>query len=141
MSRWYGFRGHWLGVGLPTYISIDRKLEIGCEIQFFCCGNSGILMKLLIFKSADEDDCNTTEDIPRGTKEPVELFCPWLGTWRLTCGDSHFASVRTAAQLYQNVINFERCIKNGAKKYSMKPLGQTALEEDGESLCMTLFLS
>ena len=81
MSRWYGVGGHWLGVGLPTYIAIDRKPENGCEIQYYCCGKFRILTRLRIVKSADEDECNTTGDMPRGTQETVELVRPWLGTW------------------------------------------------------------
>ena len=25
--RWYGLRGHWINIGLPIYVAIDRKPE------------------------------------------------------------------------------------------------------------------
>lgn len=136
ISRWYGVGGHWLGVGLPMYITMDRKPENGCKIQSSCCGKSGMLTRLQIIKSADDDNCNTTENMPRGTQETIELVRPWLGSWRLTCGDSHFASVRTAEIMYENGMFFEGCIKNATKRYPMKPLSETALEGRGDSLSM-----
>ena len=33
ISRWYGQGGNWINIGLPMYVTIDRKLENGCEIQ------------------------------------------------------------------------------------------------------------
>jgi hypothetical protein len=33
ISCWYGQGGHWIDVGLPHYVAIDRKPENGCEIQ------------------------------------------------------------------------------------------------------------
>eukprot|EP00542_Grammatophora_oceanica_P010949 CAMPEP_0194045412 /NCGR_PEP_ID=MMETSP0009_2-20130614/16765_1 /TAXON_ID=210454 /ORGANISM="Grammatophora oceanica, Strain CCMP 410" /LENGTH=100 /DNA_ID=CAMNT_0038690263 /DNA_START=168 /DNA_END=467 /DNA_ORIENTATION=+ len=38
MSRWYGQGGHWINIGLPMYVAIDRKPENGCEIQNAACG-------------------------------------------------------------------------------------------------------
>jgi Transposase IS4 len=38
MARWYGQGGHWINMGLPMYVAIDRKPENGCEIQNAACG-------------------------------------------------------------------------------------------------------
>ena len=52
ISRWYGQGGHWINLGLPMYVEIDRKPENGAEIQNSACGQSGIMMRLRIVKSA-----------------------------------------------------------------------------------------
>jgi len=54
ISRWYGLGGHWINVGLPMYVAMDRKPENGCEIQNCCDGISGIMMRLIIVKSEKE---------------------------------------------------------------------------------------
>ena len=38
ISRWYGLGGHWINVGLPVNVAIDRKTESGYEIQKSACG-------------------------------------------------------------------------------------------------------
>jgi Transposase IS4 len=52
MSRWYGLGGHWINMGLPMYVAIDRKPEDGMEIQNACCGHSNIMMQLKLVKTA-----------------------------------------------------------------------------------------
>lgn len=55
MSRWYGLGGDYIDVGLPTYRAIDRKPENGCEIKTSACGRSGIMLRLEVVKSPDDD--------------------------------------------------------------------------------------
>ena len=62
ISRWYGHGGHWINIGLPMYIAIDRKPENGCEIQNSCCGRSGIMMRLKLVKTAKEQLTHHVED-------------------------------------------------------------------------------
>ena len=54
ISRWYGLGGHWINMGLPMYISLDRKPEDGAEIQNCCDGHSNIMLRLKLVKSAEE---------------------------------------------------------------------------------------
>ena len=54
MSRWYGLGGHWINMGLPMYVAMDRKPENGAEIQNCCDGNSGIMMKLRLVRTERE---------------------------------------------------------------------------------------
>jgi hypothetical protein len=54
ISRWYGLGGHWINMGLPMYISLDRKPEDGAEIQNVCDGHSNIMLRLKLVKSAQE---------------------------------------------------------------------------------------
>ena len=51
MSRWYGLGGHWINIGLPMYVALDRKPENGCKIQNCCDGLCGIMIKLRLVKS------------------------------------------------------------------------------------------
>jgi Transposase IS4 len=53
ISRWYGLGGHWINIGLPMYVAIDRKPEDGLEIQDSCCAKSGILLQLKLVKTAE----------------------------------------------------------------------------------------
>lgn len=55
ISGWYGNCGHWIGVGLPQYIAIDRKPENGCEIQNSACGRSGIMLHLELVSTAEDE--------------------------------------------------------------------------------------
>ena len=47
--------GEWLEVGHTNYRPIDREPENGCEIKTSACGESGILMRLIVVKSTEED--------------------------------------------------------------------------------------
>jgi hypothetical protein len=53
MSRWYGLGGHWINIGLPMYVAMERKPEDGMEIQNACCAISGIMYQLKIVKTAE----------------------------------------------------------------------------------------
>ena len=55
ISQWYGQGGHWINHGLPMYVAIGRKPENKCEIQNSTCGWSTIMMRLKIFKTAEEE--------------------------------------------------------------------------------------
>ena len=53
ISRWYGLGGHWINMGLPMYVSIDRKPEDGLEIQNAACAHSGLMYQLKLVKTAE----------------------------------------------------------------------------------------
>jgi Transposase IS4 len=61
MSRWYGLGGHWINMGLPMYVAIDRKPDNGCEIQNCCDGLTGIMMQLKLVKSAVQEALEATQ--------------------------------------------------------------------------------
>ena len=54
--RWYGQGGHWINLGLPMYVAIEREPENGAEIQNAVCGRSGIMMRIKIVKSAKNEE-------------------------------------------------------------------------------------
>ena len=33
ISRWYGLVGHWIKIGLPNYVAMERNPDNLCEIQ------------------------------------------------------------------------------------------------------------
>lgn len=99
MSRWYGLGGDWIDVGLPHYVSIDRKPENGCENQNAACGRSGIMPRLeLVTTSKDEATKEFEGEMNPGTAVLRRLVSPWAGSRRIVCADSYFAS-----------LNLQRC--------------------------------
>jgi Transposase IS4 len=56
MSKWYGACGRWINEGLPIHVAIARKPENGCEIQKRACGRSGVMLRLRLVTTA-EDEC------------------------------------------------------------------------------------
>ena len=55
MSKWNGLGGSWINKGLPMFVAMDRKPEDGAEIQNLCDGCSGIMLRLKMVKSANEE--------------------------------------------------------------------------------------
>ena len=77
------------------YVAIDRKPENGCEIQNACDGQSGIMMRLKIVKTAAaEPEYLPSQDLNHGTRVLAYLVMPWAKSLRIVVGDSYFASVQ-----------------------------------------------
>jgi Transposase IS4 len=79
ISRWYGLDGSWIDVGLPHYVAIDRKPENGCELQNSSCGQSGVMLRLKLVVTAEDEDA----DMQHGTRVLAELVSPWAGSGRV----------------------------------------------------------
>ena len=72
ISRWYGLGGHWINMGLPQYVAMDRKPEDGAEIQNSACGISGIMLQLKLVKSAAciaATEAEKAQQLAEGTAE------------------------------------------------------------------------
>ncbi len=98
ISRWYGQGGYWINHGLPQYIAIDRKPEFGCEIQNSCCGRSGIMMRLKLVKTMEEQNTHIQpgdDGLLHGTAVLKYLVLPWARTDRIMRAVFYFASVAT----------------------------------------------
>jgi Transposase IS4 len=96
-SRWYGQGGDWINHGLPMFISMERKLEDGCEIQNAACGRTGIMIQLRLVKTSREVEDNEFEDnnnttINHGTKVLLKLIQSWKMSDRVVCANNYFAS-------------------------------------------------
>ena len=88
-------------MGLPMYVSIDRKPENGCEIQNVACARSGVMLHLKVVKSANHateeqesnDSTEQEEAVPHGGRVLMDLISQWYHTTRTVVADSYFASV------------------------------------------------
>ena len=89
--RWYGQGGDWIKIGLPMYISIDRKPESESEIQNVACGVSGIMIRLSVVKH--EDEVVVYYGTLHGTKVMLYLVEPWSQSFRTVLADSYYTFV------------------------------------------------
>ena len=102
------------------YVAIDCKPENGCEIQNACCGRCGIMMRLKLVKTAEEEATHNQENeegMLHGTKVLLFLVEPWLNSGRTTVGDSYFASVGAACTLDERGMGFIGVVKTATKKF------------------------
>jgi hypothetical protein len=135
ISRWYGQGGHWINLGLPMYIAFDRKPENGCEIQNSACGRSGIMMRLKLVKTSEEEGTNLVlnedEGLLHGTIVLKSLVSPWFHSDRIVCADSYFASVGCAKELLRNGLRFIGVVKTATREFPKAYLSQLELQERG----------
>ena len=78
------------------YIAIDRKPENGCEIQNAACGKSGVILRLKIVTTSEDEGAHLVADddgLLHGTQVLKALVTPWANTQRTVCADSYFFSV------------------------------------------------
>ena len=127
MCRWYGIGGNWINMGLPHYVAMDRKPENGCEVQNCCDGVSGIMLRMKLVKSPEDEATPAVAGaggitLTHGGKVLWELVQPWRNTHRVVCGDSFFASVSAARHLYRNGLRFIGVVKQATKEFPMQHL-------------------
>ena len=135
MSQWYGQGGHWINHGLPMYVAIDRKPENGCEIQNAACGHSGVMIRLKIVKTAEEENASAVTDDDgnnHGTNVLKFLVEPWVRTDRCVCVDSYFASVNAVTVLRMMGLCFIGVFKTVNKKFPMSYLSNLELVQCGD---------
>ena len=135
MSRWFGQGGHWINHGLPMYVAIDRKPENGCEIQNAACGRSGVMIRLKIVKTAEEENASAvTEDDGNnhGTNVLKFLVEPWVRTDCCVCADSYFASINAVTVLRMMGLRFIGVVKTATKKFPMSYLSNLELVQRGD---------
>ena len=135
MSRWYGQGGHWINHGLPMYVAIDRKPENGCEIQNAACGRSGVMLRLKIVKTAEEENASAEADDDgnnHGTNVLKFLVEPWVRTDRCICADSYFASVNAVTVMRTMDLRFIGVVKTATKKFPMSYLSNLELVQRGD---------
>jgi Transposase IS4 len=144
ISRWYGKGGHWINHGLPMYVAMERKPDNGCEIQNSACGKSGIMMRLKLVKTADENraaaairaaespQLESSESIPHSAAILRELVLPWIHTDRIVCADSYFASVPAAKLMSCNGMRFIGVVKTATRNFPMRYLASVELNHRGD---------
>jgi hypothetical protein len=133
--RWYGMGGSYNNIGLPCYISLDRKSEDGGKIWSCCDGRSGIMLQLKVVKSAEEKELQEKDDdreLNHGTKVLLDLVKPWRNSNRTVCADSYFASVQCARELLKWRLKFIGVIKLSHKDYPMDFLSRKTPQRKGD---------
>jgi len=140
MCKWYGQGGHWIQRGLPMYVAIDRKPEIGCEVRNAPCGPKGVMLNLSVVTTAEHRQGTMTgddEDLPHGTTVRKKLVAPWAGNYRVVCAESYFASVTAAEQLHGIGLRCIGVAKTATRGLPMSALCVLPLEERGEHVLET----
>ena len=136
MSRWYGMGGFWINEGLPQYVAMERKPENGCEIQNSADGVSGVMMRLKLVKTAEEEATIVREDengLLHGTSILLELTKPWHNKGdRVVCADSYFASVGAAEEMEKKGLGFIGVVKTATKRFPQAYLSTIELENRGD---------
>ncbi len=139
ISRWYGQGGNWINHGLPMYVAIDRKPENGCEIQNSACGRSGVMLRLKLVKSVEEEQAQVDDEeaeenggLLHGTVVCKHLVSPWGMSGRIVCGDSYFASVGTCRELKRMGLRFIGVVKTATRGYPMTLLSGVEMKNRGE---------
>ncbi len=116
-SRWYLLGGHWIEKGLPHYVAMVRKPENGCELQDAACGRSGIMLRLELVTTAEDEKRRSDNQthMAHGTAFARRLVTPWAGSGRVVCAVSYFASVQTAETIVDMGMKFIGVVKNATK--------------------------
>jgi hypothetical protein len=101
--------------------SLDRKPEVGCEIQNTACGRSGIMLRLKLVETAESERAHAEVDadtgLLHGTKVLKFLVMPWVRTGRIVCADSYFASIPVAAELRRLGLHFIGVVKTASRMF------------------------
>ena len=135
MSQWYGQGGHWINHGLPMYVAINRKPENGCEIQNAASGRSGVMIRLKIVKTAEEENASAVTDDDsnnHGTNVLKFLVEPWVRMDRCVCADSYFASVNAVTVMRMMGLRFIGVVKMATKTFPMSYLSNLELVQHGD---------
>jgi Transposase IS4 len=140
IARWYGQGGHWIDLGLPDYVYIDRKPENGFEVPNAAYGRSGIMLNIRFVTTAEDEARWTAEigdtELGHGTAILSQLVQPWAGTGRTVCADSYFASVEAAEVMGGLGLKFIGVVKTATKTYPMAILSGCELSHRGERVSL-----
>ena len=135
MSWWYGQGGHWINHGLPMYVAINRKPENGCEIQNATSRHSGVMIRLKVVKTAEEENASAVTDGDgnnHGTNVLKFLVEPWVKMDCCVCANSYFTSVNAVTVMRMMGLHFIGVVKMATKKFPMSYLSNLELVQHGD---------
>ena len=72
MFRWYRIGCPWIDVGLPHYVNIDRKPENGCQVPNIPCGITGIILKVEVVSTTEDESGRSYEGYEGTTNHRTE---------------------------------------------------------------------
>jgi hypothetical protein len=139
ISRWYGQGGYWISHRLRQYIAIDQKPEFGCKIQNSACSRSGIMMRLKLVKTMEEQNAQRDARLSpgdggllHGAAVLKSLVLPWARTDRIVCADSYFALAGALGELKQIGLRFIGVVKTAARQYPQSYLAHLEMTDRGD---------
>ena len=137
MFAWYGRNGA-LG-GMSAVIKIKRKPKgVGCEVKTIADALSGVMINLEINEGKDiMKEKQWQREFGAGTATTLQLCEPWYGSGRIVCGDSWFASVKTAIQLHHKSLLFLGIVKTAYTKFPLRSLQSHCPDECGSTITAT----
>ena len=117
------------------YVAINRKPENGCEIQNTACGCSGVMIRLKIVKTAEEENASAVTDDDgnnHGTNVLKFLVEPWVRMDHCVCAESYFTSVNAVTVMRTMGLCFIGVVKMATKKFPMSYLSNLELVQSGD---------
>ena len=137
MFAWYG-RGSALG-GMPAVMKIKRKPKgVGCEVKTLADVASGVMINLEINEGKEAmKETRWQRELGAGTATTLRLSEPWHGSGRIDCGDSWFASVKTAIELRRRGLFFTGIVKTAYTKFPLRVLSANCPLERGSTVTGT----
>ena len=78
ISRWYGLGGHWIKIGLPNYVAMERNPYNGYVIQDTYNVRSKLMISLILVKVSVDNKLLENEDNGglHGTRVMKQLVAP-----------------------------------------------------------------
>ena len=117
------------------YAAIHRKPENGCEIQSAACGRSGVIIRLKIVKTAEEENASAVTDDDgnnHGTNVLKFLVEPWVRADCCVYADSYFTSVNAVTVMRMMGLHFIGVVKMATQKFPMSYLSNLELVQPGD---------
>ncbi|CAG5033168.1 unnamed protein product [Parnassius apollo] len=135
MFAWYG-RGAYFKDGMPPVMKIKRKPKgVGCEVKTACNSNTKIMMRLEINESKEAISTKKWQrEFGAGTATTLRLTEPWRGSGKVIVGDSWFASVKTAVELFKVGLYFIGLVKTAHSFYLVSDMAAECATHKGASV-------
>ena len=133
----YSLGGDWIELGLPHFVSIERKPEDGCEVQNLASAESAIMPRIEIVTGATDKNERALEGSFNHLIAVLKrLVGPWVYADLFICADSYFASVQSEIQLLKLGLCFIWMVMTARRAFAMHFLRQ--VESDGRGHNTTL---
>jgi len=116
---------------LPHQTKIVRKPEgVGAEFKSVACAQTGNILKLDLMEGQERNAVKEFNNLGAGTGTTMRLTRPWHGTNRVLVGDSWFASLLTAFELWRVGLFFMGIVKTASRFFPKKFLSTWCVENN-----------
>jgi hypothetical protein len=113
---------------------MDRKPEFGCKFQNLGCARSGIVMRLKLVKTMEQQQANLCigdGELLDGAAVLKSLVPPWARTDRIVCANLYFASVGALQELKRIGLPFIGVVKTTTQQSPQSYLSHLEMTEQG----------